>query len=189
MKQLILAVDIQNEYITEGRPFYIPNIQESLNNIEKIFSVARDSNILIWHMQHKQTGSVFSAASKLCDFIPGFEPKNGELSFVKDMYSCFSSPDFLEKINQFKPDEIIVVGYGSSMCCTCTIIDGIHRGFKFVLAEDATASKNTDHAPSEFMHQSAINILKQYAKIVSSLHLLNLLSTLTVKPGVCTVMR
>lgn len=52
MKQLILAIDIQNEYITEGRPFCIPNIKTFLDNIRKIFAVARDKNIPIWHMQH-----------------------------------------------------------------------------------------------------------------------------------------
>lgn len=176
MIQLILAIDIQNEYIAEERPFYIQNIKTSLDNIKRIFFAARSKNIPIWHMQHKQTGSVFSSDSELSNFIPGFEPKNVEPHFVKDMYSCFSSPDFLEKINQFKPDEIIVVGYGSSMCCLCTTIDGIHRGFKFILVEDAMASKNTDHAPSELMHQSAINVLKQYVSVVNSNQLINLLS-------------
>ena len=88
------------------------------------------------------------------------------------MYSCFSSKEFAEKIAKESPEEIIVMGYGSSMCCTCTIIDGLHRGYKFTLVEDATASRNFPHANEEEMHRSAINILRQYAKVILTKDLL-----------------
>lgn len=71
-------------------------------------------------------------------------------------------------IRSEKPVEIFIIGYGSSMCCLCTIIDGIHRGYQFAIIEDATASKaNKDISESE-MHHSAIVILQQYAKVIST---------------------
>src|SRR3989339_1148925 len=122
MEKLILAIDIQNEYISEGRPFFIPGIKASLEKIKTIFSVARENGTPIWHMQHKQKGSVFNETSELANFIKDFEPLADEKFFVKDMYSCFSSKDFLVALTEFKPEEIIIVGYGSSMRCLCTII-------------------------------------------------------------------
>lgn len=172
-KKLILVIDIQNEYISEGRPFYIKDIADSLSKAKQLIQAGRENHVPIWHVAHKKDGKVFSKDSQLSDFITGFEPVEGELVFIKDMYSCFSSEEFTQKISALKPEEIIILGYGSSMCCLCTIIDGIHRGFNFTLASDATASKPCGNISEKEMHQSAINILTQYAKIASVADVVN----------------
>jgi len=41
MKKIVLAIDIQNEYITEGRPFSIKGINESLQK-KQIYIVGFD---------------------------------------------------------------------------------------------------------------------------------------------------
>jgi ureidoacrylate peracid hydrolase len=176
MTKLVLAIDIQKEYCSEGRPFFIRNIQSSLENAKKVIDAAREYNIPVWHVQHKKEGPVFSKHDSFIDFIEGFEPSSGEQVFEKDMYSCFSSDEFSKRISGLKPEEIIIIGYGSSMCCLCTIIDGIHRGYKFTLAEDATASKDFAFAKGEKMHDSAIHILKQYANVNKSNEIINILS-------------
>lgn len=168
MKRIILAIDIQNEYVTAGRDFNIMGINPSLENARSIIDAARKSGVPVWHMRHEQEKNVFVKATNLSDFIDGFRPENDELHFTKDLYSCFSSLEFTERMAEEKPDEVIVIGYGSSMCCTCTIIDGIHRGYNFTLVEDATASRGFQHATEEEMHRSAVNVLAQYAKIVKT---------------------
>lgn len=173
MKKIILAIDIQNEYITEGRPFNIKSIAKSLDNARGIIEAARKKNIPVWHVKHQQDKNVFIKDSSLSDFIDGFEPLTNERLFVKDMYSCFSSKEFVSAVADESPEEIIIIGYGTSMCCTCTIIDGIHRGYKFTLVEDASASRSFTHATEAEMHRSAINILKQYAKIISANELIS----------------
>lgn len=165
MKKLILAIDIQNEYVTEGRPFNIKGIKRSLNNAQSIIESARKKGIPVWHMRHENEKNVFVKGSNLSNYISDFIPKPGEKNFIKNMYSCFSSSEFTQRVAEEKPEEIIIIGYGSSMCCTCTIIDGIHRGYHFTLIEDATASRSFPHASEEEMHCSAINVLKQYAQI------------------------
>lgn len=177
MKKLILAIDIQNEYITEGRLFNIKGIKPSLDNARIIIDMARKNDIPVWHMRHEQEKNVFIKGTHLSDFVDDFKPKSGEPHFTKDMYSCFSSSEFTKQLAEEKPEEIIIIGYGSSMCCTCTIIDGIHRGYNFVLIEDATASRNFLHATEEDMHRSAINILTQYAKIKNTNELISELVT------------
>ena len=162
---MILAIDIQNEYISEGRPFNIKSITASLNNAKSIIETARKQEIPVWHMRHEQEKNVFVKGSLQSDFINDFKPASGELCFTKDMYSCFSSAEFTKRLAEENPEEIIIIGYGSSMCCTCTIIDGIHRGYHFTLIEDATASRSFPHATEEEMHRSAINVLTQYANI------------------------
>ena len=166
--KIILAIDIQNEYITEGRPFNIRGIESSLYNARSIIETARKNGVPVWHVKHEQhekNKNVFVKGAALSKFVDGFQPLQDEYCFTKDMYSCFSSDEFTKKMAEEKPDEIVIIGYGTSMCCTCTIIDGIHRGYNFTLIEDATASRGFPHATEEEMHRSAINVLTQYAKI------------------------
>ena len=168
MKRIILAIDIQNEYITEGRPFHICSIQDSLRNAAMIITSARLESIPVWHVKHEQTERIFVKGNPLTDFVDSCKPQKDEKVFSKDLYSCFSSKEFTESLAAEKPDEIIIIGYGSSMCCLCTTIEGIHRGYQFMIVEDATASKaNGDISESE-MHRSALNILKQYTKIIKT---------------------
>lgn len=165
MKKIILAIDIQNEYIKQDSPFNIKSIKRSLDNIHQIFNHARDKGIMVCHMQHVQENKYFIKDENSSLFIENFEPIDGELSFQKDMYSCFSSKAFTQYLAEINPDEIIIVGYGTSMCCTCTIIEGIHKGYKFTLVEDGTASRSFPHATEEEMHNSACNVLKQFAQL------------------------
>jgi nicotinamidase-related amidase len=165
---ILLAIDIQNEYITPGRPFFIESIQPSLDRCQTVISKAREQKIPIWHVVHKQSGPVFGHNSKYSDFISGFEPRPGELVFEKDQYSCFSSHVFREACEQFSPREIFIIGYGTSYCSLSTIIDGIHRGYSFTAIEDAMAAKAMPYASEHEMHESAIRIMKGYAKTLNS---------------------
>ncbi len=173
MNQLILVVDVQKQYITEGNPFHIRGISHSLENGKKILAAARTHNIPVWHMRHKKENENLPHT----EFILGFEPAQNEFSFTKQQYSCFSSKELTDKLAQVKPKEIIIIGYGSGMCCLCTIIDGIHRGYQFALVEDASASRDSGYAGEETMHISAINILKQYARIVKTNELISTMTT------------
>lgn len=166
MNKLVLVIDIQNEYIAEGRPYHIRGIEPALLNAKNIIDWARNANIPVWHVLHKGDNKVFLKDDPLSNPITGFEPRQEEPVFEKSMYSCFSSNALERELAIKKPDEIIVIGFGSSMCCLCTTIDGVHRGYSFTLVEDATASRAFSHASEDEMHTSAYNILKQYANVI-----------------------
>ena len=168
MKKIILSIDIQNEYITSGRPFCINSINQSLQNAALVIIQSRKSGIPVWHVKHEQTDRIFIKGHELTNFILSCAPEKNEKVFSKDLYSCFSSDAFKKAIETEKPDEIFIIGYGSSMCCLCTIIDGIHRGYQFTIIEDATASKANKDISESDMHHSAIAILQQYAKVIST---------------------
>ena len=48
MKKIILSIDIQNEYITCGRPFCIKSINRSLQNAAIVIAQFRKSDIPIY---------------------------------------------------------------------------------------------------------------------------------------------
>jgi nicotinamidase-related amidase len=169
LKKIVLAIDIQREYVAEGRAFHIAGIDASLPNVRKVIEGARESGVPVWHVRHAQdAGSVFDRDGEYVQFIAGFEPLDGEPVYTKDMYSSFSAPGLAEAVAEAGPEEIVVIGYGTPMCCICTIIDGMHRGHSFTLVEDATGAKAANGVGEAEMHQSAINVLRQFAKIKST---------------------
>lgn len=167
-KKLLVVVDIQKEIAAKGRPYFIENLGESLENARKLLEHARQKDWEIFHIQHLQPGDLYGYDSPLSAFIEGFEPKDGETLFTKSNYSCFSSPDFAEAMKNHSSDEIVIIGYGSTKCVLATIIEGYHRDYRFSLASDATGAQATETGDARAMHRSAVQILTSYCKVTQS---------------------
>lgn len=167
MKALIV-IDIQREYISAGRSFHIGSIGPSLQNAYSVLQHARKERWPVIHVQHLQDGNLFNAKSDTSDFIDGFRPEEGEKHAIKGNYSSFSSPDFVNFINQHADHEFVVIGYGTTMCCLSTIVEGYNRGYKFTLIEDAAAALAANGNSEASMHEHAVAILKTFARITTT---------------------
>lgn len=171
MEKVLCLIDIQREYNTEGRAFFIPELQRSLSNAQNVLKHARNQKWPIVHVQHLQEKGIFAKGNPLADFIEGFEPLKGEAHVTKGDFSSFSSPEFTEFLKAHKDKEILVVGYGSTMCCLSTIVDGYHRGYKFQLLTDATAAKPTPNYSTDDLHRAACEILGTFCKLTKTAEL------------------
>lgn len=165
MKNILCVIDIQREYNTPGRPYYISGIGESLQNASLVLDHARINGWEVLHVQHFNEGNVFSKEESFSDFIDGFEPKSGEKICIKDDFSSFSSSEFCRALENRTDAEIYVIGYGSTMCCLSTIVDGYHRGYNFTFISDASNAKPTQNLDSKTLHKSATEILQTFSKI------------------------
>lgn len=167
MKALIV-IDVQNEYVTPGRPFNIEGIAPSLEQLKSVLGTAREKNWPVVHVRHLQAGSIFNPESNLSDFVEGVSPNLGEYSVQKSNFSCFSSPEFVNFVEKYSDHELVVVGYGSTMCCLSTIVDGYHKGFKFSFVQDASASKAIGGLTEAGLHTHAVAIISTFAEIKSA---------------------
>lgn len=165
MKNILCVIDIQKEYNSPNRPFYIPGIEDSLQNASRVLDHARANGWEILHVQHLQDGSIFSKEGSYSGFIDGFEPKSDEKICIKDNFSSFSSADFCRALENRTDAEIYIIGYGSTMCCLSTIVDGYHRGYNFTFISDASNAKPTQNLDSKTLHKSATEILQTFSKI------------------------
>jgi ureidoacrylate peracid hydrolase len=171
--RVLLVVDIQKEYVTKGRPFFIESIGPSIDNAKKVLSHARTLGWPIVHVKHVQKGEIFSPESPYSEYADGFRPQKGEKEFVKENFSCYSNPEFAAEMKTYYKDEIVVVGYGSTMCCLSTIIDGYHRGQKFVFVKDATCAKKGPTLSEQSLHTHATEIILPFAKVCSTHELIS----------------
>ena len=168
MKKILCVIDIQKEYSTCGRPFFIEDIELSLANAKLLLEFARKNKWDIIHVQHLQAGNIFSKSDIHAEFVKGFEPKSTELHIVKENFSCFSNLEFSSYLNKNKNSQIYVIGYGSTMCCLSTIIEGYHRGFKLTFVDDASGAKPTVKIPSKHLHDAATEIISTFAQVVKT---------------------
>ena len=163
-KNLLILIDIQNEYVTTGREFYLNGIEKSLNNCRLILNFARKNNWKIAHIQHLNgiDAANFRPNTKYSDFAPGFEPQPQEMHFVKHDYSCYSSPDFANCLEQFTQSEnaIYVIGYNSIMCCLSTLEEARRKKHILNFVTDASYAKAL-HGFSEFTtHELMLDLYK-----------------------------
>jgi ureidoacrylate peracid hydrolase len=165
VEKVLCVIDVQKEYNTDGRPFCIPNIQNSLAKGQEVLKFAREKRWPIVHVQHLQESGIFAKGDTHANFIDGFEPALHETSIAKSNFSCFSSKDFCQFLEKHKDKEVVVIGYGSTMCCLSTIIEGYHRGYKFVYVRDASAAKPTAAHSSEELHKAAVDIVSTFCSI------------------------
>lgn len=167
-KRALVVIDIQNEYIADGRPFNIRTIHSSLKKAAELLAFARKSKWPVAHVQHVQDSDLFRKDSELASFIEGFEPIAGEVLVQKSDFSSFSSPAFVDFAAAHADKTLVVIGYGSTMCCLATIVDGYHRGYSFEFVRDASASKAGDGLTEESMHEHAAAILSTFASVVNA---------------------
>lgn len=161
----LIVVDVQREYVAADRPFCIAGIGPSLVQCSAVLKLARESGWPIAHIQHLQdSSSLFATGSEEARLIRGFEPRSGENLITKSDFSCYSAPEFEEFVAAHRNHELVIIGYGATMCVLSTIIDGYHRGDKYLLVTDATAAKAAAGLSEASLHQHAVAILGPFAK-------------------------
>lgn len=175
MKNILILIDIQKEYITKNRPFYLNGINESLHNCKKILSMARDKNWEIAHVVHaKEGGKIFATNSEFTELVEGFEPIASERVFTKSLYSCYSDEAYAEYMRENKSNKIYIIGYNSIMCCLSTIIEGYHKGQNITFVQDASLAKSTKDFTEEDMHKHSVSIIETagFAEVINTADLL-----------------
>jgi ureidoacrylate peracid hydrolase len=169
-QKVLVVVDIQREYVTPGRPFHIASIGPSLENARRVLETARKRGWPIYHVRHLQDGALFNRGDELSGFVQGFEPQADEREIHKGNFSCYSAPEFVEAMARHaaRGDEIVLIGYGSTMCCLSTIIDGYHRGQKMTFVPEASRAKASTRFGEESLHAHATDIISTYARVMTA---------------------
>ncbi len=164
-KNILVLIDIQKEYVTPGRPFYLSGFEPSLENSRQLLAFARKNNWEIIHIQHSngETAERFNSKTEYFDFVDDFKPINSEKHFVKMDFSCYSSPEFNTYMSElFTSKEaapnIYLIGYNTVMCCLSTLEEARRKKHKMHLVKDATLAKAIGNVTEKDMHQIMLGV-------------------------------
>lgn len=168
MKNVLILVDIQKEYNTPGRPFYLNGIEESLANCKKILLHARKHNWEVVHIMHsnknKPATDRFMPGTEYFNFIDEFEPSSAEHCFIKTDFSCYSSEKFAAYMDELhindSDSKIYMIGYNSTMCCLSTLEEARRLGHKYNYIFDASYAKAFDGLSEIETHNFMMKLYK-----------------------------
>ena len=166
-KNILVVIDIQQEYTTPGRPFYLHGFEDSLEHCRQLLSFAREHAWQIIHVQHSNGESAerFNPKMPFFDFVEGFQPMQGEKHDVKNDFSCYSGEVFanaMESIDQMdQASNVYLIGYNTIMCCLSTLEEARRKGHKMHLVTDATYAKAIAGVDEMSMHNIMLAIFKQ----------------------------
>jgi ureidoacrylate peracid hydrolase len=167
----LILVDIQREYTTVGRPFYLQGIAPSLSNARRLLDHARAQGWSVIHVQHLQNGPVFNLDGEYGAFVAGFEPEDGEAHVIKSKLSAYTNLSFQLLIDAAvaRGDELMIAGYGSTMCCLATITSGALFGHRYTFVHDASWARSSGpDCPEAEVHRYASATLAIHAKLAST---------------------
>ncbi len=165
---ILLAIDIQQEYISKGRPYYLDGIEPALDNCHRVLDHARQNRWPVIHMRHLQDSHLFNEELPFSRFIEGFEPLAHEMVFTKHLFSCFSNAEFEALMDTTRHHPVYVMGFDAQMCCLSTVVDAMHRGLRLNFIGDASLGRATSLGDERQSYEWTKEILAVYADIVDT---------------------
>lgn len=173
-KRALIAIDVQNEYVSGGLPIEYPDIRLSLSNIGRAMDAARAAGVLIVVVQNTTPAGapVFAAGS------PGWELNEVVTSRPYDHYvekklpSAFAGTDLGEWLEQRQVNTITVVGYMTHNCDDSTVKHALHAGLAVEFLADAAGSlpyeNRAGRASAEEIHRVFTVVMQSRFAAVAS---------------------
>ncbi|HEY3371856.1 MAG TPA: cysteine hydrolase family protein [Prolixibacteraceae bacterium] len=142
--QLLLLIDIQNDYFTGGK-MELYHMEAASENAALLLSLFRNRNWPLVHIQHlatKSNASFFVPGSHGVEIHPSVLPLNDECIVQKNFPNSFRKTNLLEILKSQNIDELVICGAMSHMCIDTTTRAACDLGYPVTLIHDACATKN-----------------------------------------------
>lgn len=165
---MIVAVEIQREYTTAGRPYYLQQVEQPLGNCRRLFAHARANRWPVIHVRQIGHGHLFSEHLEFARFVEGFEPLPHESLFTKRISSCYSCDAFNGMMEWARCETVYLIGFTSTLSCLATVVEGYHRGHEFSFVADASLARATAYADEATAHLHATDIIASFAHVVTT---------------------
>ena len=173
MTRVVLVVDMLRCFLEEGYPLYvgdrarriIPNIQALLAQ-----ELGRGSGVFFICDHHDPDDIEFRIFPRHCvagtpeaEVIPELASYATEI-IPKKRYSSFFDTSLAERLNELKPEALVVLGVLTNICVLHTVADARNRDYEVEVPVDCVASSD------ERMHRFALEHMEKVlgAKLTSA---------------------
>jgi len=144
MKQLLLLVDIQNDYFPGGAMELVGSPAAG-SNAERLLLAFRRKGLPIVHIQHisTRTSATFFLPNTIgAELHSCVKPTAGEVVFQKNFPNSFRGTPLLEHLRALNATQLVIAGMMTHMCIDTTTRAAVDLGFECVLASDACATRS-----------------------------------------------
>lgn len=139
MKQVLIVVDLQNEYLPTGKlPLF--NIETATANAARAIAFARTHNIPVVHIRHESKTSdapIFVPGTAAVEIQKDVAPQAEESVVVKNFVNSFRDTPLKHILETQGAQELIVVGAMSHMCIDAVVRAASDMGYVVTVLHDA----------------------------------------------------
>jgi ureidoacrylate peracid hydrolase len=159
----LLVIDMQNFFLDESGPAYLPAGRVVVGNVRLLIETFRtgnrpviytkhvhhpdqlDAGIMAWWWRDMCTEDSFES-----EIHPDLKPLTREKVIEKHRYSAFYNTDLETVLRCLGVEDIVITGVMTNMCCESTARDAYYRDYRVFFPADATDTV------SEEMHLASL---------------------------------
>ncbi len=167
-KPLVVFVDLQREYVTEGRAPALSRREPWWTNCLRLLEHARAQGLSVVHFRQLRREPFFNRTMPFADWIDEFRPRPHEMVFERSMPSCYSNESFATLLESLSRPYYLLAGLTGESSCLSTVMDSHHRGHRAVLVADASDSRALGDYCEENVHGVVVEIAALFGEVVST---------------------
>lgn len=177
-KPALLIIDMQNDFVLEGKPLKVEGASAVIPKIQSVLSEFRKRSLPIFHVLrvHRPDGSdveiirkerfrmqPFAVAGTAgASVIDALAPRTGEYVLEKTRMSAFIGTELDLMLRTLGITTLFVCGIQTPNCIRTTVFDGIAYNYPVTLIDDATgaSSEEVHRANVRDMQNIGVRIVK-----------------------------
>jgi nicotinamidase-related amidase len=143
---VLIVIDAQNEY--RHGPLALDGIETAIKRLAALLQRARAAGTPIIHIaQTGDPGDMFDRKGERGQFMTKVAPHDGETVIEKPLPNSFARTPLQDRLVAIGRKDIIVAGFMTHMCVSCTVRAGFDLDYHLTVAADATATRALPAAP------------------------------------------
>ena len=165
---IFVFVDLQAEYMAEGRAFALPRLKECIFNCKLVLKYARKNKLPIAHFRQVHRGAFFNLASEYVHWLEDFKPVHSEMIFERDLPSCYSNKAFCRMLENMDDPHIVLMGLTGPQACLSTAVDAFHRNHHLTYLSDCSATPAMANLPDYKAHSVISQVINLYGRAMKT---------------------
>ncbi|MFZ5955142.1 MAG: isochorismatase family cysteine hydrolase [Nanoarchaeota archaeon] len=148
MKKALILIDLENEYINKHSDYFVGDVSDLFNKINKLLEYCRKENYKIVFIRHveKDSEDCFKENTINTEIIKDINKKDSDVVITKHKISSFYQTNLEKELKNI--GEMIVCGILTNLCVRSLIEEAYDREFQIKVIKDCC--KAFDDETQEF---------------------------------------
>ena len=139
MKKALIAIDYVNEWTDKNSDYYVGNISDKIEKLNKLIEFCRQREVPIIFTRHiePESKTAFVKGTDNVKIIKGINyQKDKDTLITKNKISPFYNTELGTKLKELKSNELIITGILTNLCVRSCISDAYDRDYKITVISD-----------------------------------------------------
>ena len=167
-KKALLVIDMLNDFVMDGAPLKVPNIEKIIEPIKREIEKARSSGYSVIYLcdSHDKDDKEFrmfpphavknTEGSRIIDEL---KPQGTDIIIRKGSFSGFFNTDLDEVLKRLEVKKLIVTGDVTNICVLYTVADAVMRDYEVDVVKDAVIGLDAEG------HRFALNQMEKVLNV------------------------